>query len=103
MTALRHFLDLHSSKDQKILVLSEFSVEIEEANMKSFGENYNLKSLIKQPTCYKNSNKNTHIDLILTSVPRMFQSTCVIETGLSDLHLITVTVMGKLSRKYVLE
>ena len=25
----------------------------------------------------------------------MFQSTCVIETGLSDIHLITVTVMRK--------
>ena len=62
-------------------------MEIEEANMKSFCENYNLKSLIKQPTCYKNPNKPT----ILTNVPRMFQSTCVLETGLSDFHLMTVT------------
>ena len=70
-------------------------MEIEEANMKSFCENCNLKSLIKQPTCYKNPNKPTCIDLILTNVPRMFQSTCVLETGLSDFHLMTVTVMRK--------
>ena len=74
-------------------------MEIEEANMKSFCENYNLKSLIKEPTSYKNPNKPTFIDLILTNVPRMFQSTCVLETGLSDFHLMTVTVMRKTFKK----
>ena len=87
LTALRNSLDLHSSKYEKILILGDFNVEIEEANMKSFCENYNLKSLIKQPTCYKNPNKPT----ILTNVPRMLQSTCVLETRLSDFHLMTVT------------
>ena len=74
-------------------------MEIEEANMKSFYENYHLKSLIKQPTCHKNPNKPTCIDLILTNVSRMFQSTCVFETGLSDFHLMTVTVMRKTFKK----
>ena len=95
LTALRNSLDLHSSKYEKILILGDFNVEIEEANMKSFCENYNLKSLIKQPTCYKNPNKPT----ILTNVPRMFQSTCVLETGLSDFHLMTVTIMRKTFKK----
>ena len=95
LTALRNSLDLHSSKYEKILILGDFIVEIEEASMKSFCENCNLKSLIKQPTCYKNPNKPTCIDLLLTNVPRMFQSTCVLETGLSDFHLVTVAVMRK--------
>ena len=99
LSALRNSLDFHSSKYEKILILGDFNVEIEEANMKSFCENYNLKSLIKQPTCYKNPNKPTCIDLILTNVPRMFQSTCVLETGLSDFHLMTVTVMRKTFKK----
>ena len=68
-------------------------MKIEEANMKSFCENYNLKSLIKQPTSYKNPKKPTCIDLILTNVPQMLQSTCVIVKGLSDFHLMTVTVI----------
>ena len=74
-------------------------MEIEEANMKSFCENYNLKSLIKQPPCYKNPNKPSCIDLILTSVPRTFQSTCVLEAGLPDFHLIKVTVTWKTFKK----
>ena len=56
-------------------------------------------SLIKQPTCCKNPNKLTCIDLILTNVPPMFQSTCVLETRLSDFYLMTVTVMRKTFKK----
>ena len=63
--------------------------------MKAFCDNYNFTSLIKQPTCYKNPNNPACIDLILSNTPRSFQSTCVIETGLSDFHLITLTVMKK--------
>ena len=40
------------------------------------------------------------IHLILTDVPRSFQITCVVETGLSDLHLITLIVMRKSFQKY---
>ena len=99
MTALPNSLDLHSCEYGKISILCDFNVEIEEATTKSFCENYNLKSLIKQPTYYKNSDKPTCIDLILTNFQCMFQSTCVIETGLSDFHLMTVTVMRKTFKK----
>ena len=81
------------------MIFGDFNVEIEEVNIKSFCENYNLESLIKQPTYYKNPNKPTCIDLILTNVPRLFQSTCVLETGLSDFHLMTVIVMRKTFKK----
>ena len=36
---------------------------------------------------------------MFTNFPRMFQSTCVIETGLSDFHLMTVTVLRKTFKK----
>ena len=53
LTALRNSLHLHSLNCENILILVDFNVEIEDTNMKSFCENYNLKSLIKQPICYK--------------------------------------------------
>ena len=99
LTALKNYLDVHSSKYEKILILVDFNMEKKEANMESYCENYDLKSLIKQPTRYKNPNKPTSIDLILTNVPRIFQYTCVLETGLSDFHLMTVTVMKKTFEK----
>ena len=35
----------------------------------------------------------TCIDLILTNRPQSFRSTCALEKGLSDFHLMTLTVM----------
>ena len=63
--------------------------------MKTFSNNCNLISLIKQPACYKNRNTLKCIDLILFNTLRSFQSTCVIERGLSCFHLMTLTVMKK--------
>ena len=100
LAALSTYLDLHSTTYEKILILGDFNVGKEEQHMKAFCDNYNLTSLIKQPTCYKNPNNPTCIDLILSNTPRSFQSTCVIETGLSDFHLMTLTVMKKSFRKF---
>ena len=76
----------------KTLFFSEI-LGIEETTMKSFCESYNLTSLIKQPTCFKNPEKPSCIDLTLTNRPKSFQTTCVIETGLSDFHRMTVSVL----------
>ena len=54
-------------------MLCNCNAEIEEENMNLFRENYNIKSLIKQPTCFKNHFKPTCIDLILAYVPDMFK------------------------------
>ena len=77
-----------------------FLGDFDEHHMKSFCENYGLKNLIRQPTCYNNPSNPVCIDLILTNVSHCFQSTCVVETGLSDFHLMTLTVMRKSFKKY---
>ena len=60
-----------------------------------FFKNYGLKNLIRQPTCYKNPSNLACIGLILTNVPGSFQSTCVVDTGISDFHLMSQTVIRK--------
>ena len=47
LTALRNSLSLNSSEYEKILILGDFRVNIKEAKMESFCENYNLKILTK--------------------------------------------------------
>ena len=89
-----NFLDLHSTK-YKMLVLVDFKIRIDEPHMKSFCEAYNPTNLIKQRTCYKNPYNPICIDLILTNVPCTFQSTRVIDKGLSDFHLMTLTIIKK--------
>ena len=55
--------------------------------------------MISKPTCYKNPDKPTCIDLILTNCLESFQNFCVIETGLSDFHKMFVTIMKTSYRK----
>ena len=51
-----------------------------------------LKCIIKEPTCYKNPDNPTCIDLILTNCPKNFQESSTLETGLSDFHKMVLTV-----------
>ena len=54
--------------------------------MIDFCHMYNLENLIKEPSCYKNPNNPSSIDVILTKHAKSFQNSITIETGLSD-HL----------------
>ena len=49
--------------------------------------------MIKEPTCFKNVDHPTLIDHILTNHPKSFHSSSVYETGLSDFHKLTLTVL----------
>ena len=92
---LSYFLDSHSSTNEKVLILGDCNVEADDQNMKTFCDSFSLASLIKQPTCYKIPSHPKCINLILTNVPHSFQTTSVIETGISDFHLMTLTVIRK--------
>ena len=87
MDALRRNLDLDSS------LLVDFNVETKKPCMQLFLEVYGLRNWILKPTCYKNTGKPSIIDLILTNSSSSFQNSCAIETGLSDIHNMTITVM----------
>ena len=60
--------------------------------MSSFCDTFDLTSLIKEPTCYKNPGNPSCIDIILTHKPLSFQNPCIAETGLSDFHRMILTV-----------
>ena len=92
-------MDSHSSKYEKVLILGDFNVEVDDQNMKTFCDSYSLTCPTKQPICYKNPPHPKCIDLILTKMPRSFQTTCVIETELSDFHLMTWSVTRKSFKK----
>ena len=99
LRALSGKLDLYSSRYNNFIILGDFNIEMKEQQIEAFCDNYGLKGLIRQPTWYKSLSNPTYIDLILTKAPQKFQSTCVMETGLSDFQLMTVTVMRKIFKK----
>ena len=75
------------------MAVEDFNVEANNGAVSSFSDTYDLKSLTKEPTCYKNPNEPSCIDLMLTNKPQSFRQSCVIETDLSDFHRMTATVM----------
>ena len=92
-------LGTYYGKYENVVFLGDFNAGIEETTMKSFFKSYNLTNLIKQPNCFKTPEKLRCVDLILASRPKSFQSTCVIDTGLSDFHRMTVSVLKRHFRK----
>ena len=50
-----------------------------------FYDIYNLKKLVKEPTCYKNPDNPSCIDLFLTNRPRTIQCSTTMETGIFDI------------------
>ena len=84
LDSLSKSIDSPSSKYDNFILLGDFNSCMEDSPMKTFGEIYKLWNLIKEPTCFKNPENPTCIDLILANKPLSFKNTYVIETGLSD-------------------
>ena len=97
---IRKKLDLYSSNYESIILVGDFNSEINDKCMNDFCESYNLSSLIRESTCYKNPENPSCIDLFLTNFPNSFQNSSVVETGLFDFHRMIVTVMKLPSRGY---
>ena len=74
------------------MLIGDLNAEPTEATVSDFCEIYNLKHLIEDKTFFKNPTKPTCIDLIINR-PKCFQDSVAIETGLSDFHKMSATVM----------
>ena len=68
-----HVIDEHSKTYEKFGFIGDFNIDIDENSMKYFCVINCLKSLIKVPTCFKNPDKPTCTDFILTNRPNVFQ------------------------------
>ena len=67
--------------------------------MIEFGKVYKLNNLVEGATCYKNPEKSSYIDLILTSRPRSSQRCHIIETDVSEFNRMTNTFMKMYFKK----
>ena len=87
-------IDAYCSKYKNILIMGDFKVDVKEVSLHLFCSQYKLKSLNKDPTCYKDIGNPSYIDLLLTSSAKNHESTCTIETVLSYFHKPVATVMS---------
>ena len=75
--------------------MGDFNADVSDPSVTSFCTLFNLKNIVKEPTCYKNPENPSCIDLFLTNFPRGFHNTCLYETGLPDFHKLVVPILRK--------
>ena len=75
-----------------LLIIGDFNVEEMEKNRQDFMLYFGLDNIVKEPTCFKNPNNSSCIDLILTNRKQYLHNTTVIETSISDFHKMVLTV-----------
>ena len=93
-------LGLYSSTFENLIVLDDFTMGMDNSDISVFCDTYDFKCLIKEATCHKNPENPSCVGLILINNPKCFQSSCVGETGLSDLYRMTITVMKTTFKKF---
>ena len=84
-------LDIHTNNYDNLLLIGDFNEKESESHTLNFLETYNLKNLVKEPTCYKNPQNPSCIDWILTNRSSYFKNTKAIDIGLSDFHKMILT------------
>ena len=94
LNGINQAIEFYSKTYGKILIPGDFNAQVSYEMLDTFWSIWNLKSLAKEPTCFKNPNNPSCIDLFLTNTVRSFQETQVFQTGLSDFHKLVVTVLN---------
>ena len=92
-------LDKYLPNYENLLMLGDWNSAVTENDMKGFCQTYNLQNLIREPTCFKNVHHPSSIDIMLTNKKLSFQNSITLETGLSDFHKMTLTVLKRYFKK----
>ena len=93
LTEIGKNLDKYSGKYDNILLVGDLNSEPSEKSMSEFCQVYNLNNINNKPTYYKTPDNPSCIDLFLTNCSKSFQSSLLLESGLSNFHQMSVTVM----------
>ena len=86
-------LDQLAPRYENFVIVGDLNSEETNCEISNFMDVYGLKNLIKSPTCYKSVDNPSSIDMFLTNKASGFQNTTTIEVGLSDFHLMILTVL----------
>ena len=79
--------------------MGDFNAEDSGPCISQFLHQYEAKNLVKDKTCFKSINNPSYIDLFITNKPNSFQNTIAISKGLSDFHMMTITVLKSSFKK----
>ena len=92
--SISNSLDLYLGNYERFIMIGDFNVCDTDQILKDFNQQYSCKNVVKDPTCYKNINNPSTIDLIITNAPRSCWNTKCFINGLSDFHALVVTTLN---------
>ena len=79
--------------------MGDFNTTDQDEVLLEFLEDNELSNLVKFPTCYRNADNPSTIDLTITNKPKSFQNTVGMSAWLSDFHKMIVTSLKKTFEK----
>ena len=82
-----------SPRYENFVIVGDLNLQETNCEISNFMDVYGLRNLIKSPTCYKSADNPSSIDMFITNKTSGFQNTTTIEGGLSDFHLMILTVL----------
>ena len=85
-------MDTYLGQYDRFILTGDFNCQVSEPCLHSFLDQYNAINIVNEPTCFKNIQNPSCIDLFITNKRGSFQNTTAISTGLSDFHKMVVTV-----------
>ena len=95
---MRRNIEYFCTRSENFLIIGDFNLIKSNDSLHDFMHDFNLKNIVKEPTCFKSVNPAC-IDLILTSDSGKFSNIRTIETGLSDFHAMVAMVLRCSFRK----
>ena len=90
---LQKQLEAFSERYEHSLIMGDFNTDVSDPSLTLFCTLFKLKSILKEPTCYKNPENSSCIDLFFTNCPGSSHNTYLYETGLCDFHKLVVTIL----------
>lgn len=87
-------LDLYLGNYERFILIGDFNTNDSEQILVDFNQQYDSKNIVKEPTCFKNIDNPSTIDLIITNSPRSCWNTKSLINGLSDFHALVVTTLN---------
>ena len=80
LNILGKILDTQMKIYDNFLIVRDFNSEVTESAMENFCGTYHLHNLIKDPTCFKNPDKPSRIDLLLKNFPKSSSKSQTLKT-----------------------
>ena len=85
-------VDFYLQKFENLFIIDDLNMTTENTHLNDLLQMYDLTALIKELTCCQSQNPNC-IDHFLTNRKALFKYCKTFETGLSDQHKLTSTIM----------